>query len=647
MTFNGILQIALYFGILLLTVKPMGAFMARLFTGERTFLHPVVRPLEVLTYKIFGVREDEDMPWTTYALALLWFSLAGAVLTYALLRLQGMLPLNPQGYGTSQMTPDLAFNTAVSFTTNTNWQSYVPETTLSYLSNMTALAPHNWMSAAAGIAVAIALVRGFGRRATQRVPGVGRSEGNGSQVAGRRESESSDALRPTPYALPGIGSFWVDITRTTLYILVPICLVYSIFLVWQGVPQNFAPYTQAVGIEGGKQSIAQGPAASQESIKMLGTNGGGFFNANSAHPYENPTPLVNFIQMLSIFIIPAGLCYTFGAMVGNTKQGWAIFAAMSALFLVGVFVCYGFEAAGNPKVQALNVPGGNMEGKEVRFGIPASALFATITTDASCGAVNSMHDSYTPIGGMVPLANILSGECIFGGVGAGLYGMLMYAVLAVFIAGLMVGRTPEYVGKKIEQYEVKMAMLAVLILAASILGFTAFGANLSVAPGATSQTFTDKQTADESKLLAESPSAYWNHVNTSSPSNYYGATYNNVNNSGPHGLSEILYAYTSATGNNGSAFAGIMANTPIYNTTLGIAMLVGRFLMIIPLLAIAGSMAKKKYVPASAGTFPTDSVTFVVLLVGTVFIVGALTFLPALALGPIVEQFQMHAGRLW
>ena len=623
MTANGILQILLYFGILLLTVKPMGAFMAAVFTGERTFLHPVLRPLEVGMYKLFGVREDEDMKWTTYAVAMLLFSVVGLLLTYALLRLQGFLPFNPKGYGAAQMTPDLAFNTAVSFTTNTNWQSYVPETTVSYFSNMTALTIHNWMSAATGMAIAIAFVRGIARR---------------PQVAGRGQSSSS---------LPGIGSFWVDLVRSTVYILLPICLVYSIFLVWQGVPQNFNAYTDVKTMEGGSQSIAQGAVASQESIKMLGTNGGGVFNANSSHPYENPTPLVNLIQMLSIFLIPAGLCYTFGKMVGNTKQGWALFAAMSAMFLIGVFVCYKFEAAGVPGVQAAGVPGGNMEGKEVRFGITNSALFATITTDASCGAVNAMHDSFTPIGGLVPLANIMTGECIFGGVGAGLYGMLMYAVLAVFIAGLMVGRTPEYIGKKIEQYEVKMAMLAVLVLAASILGFSALSANLDVAPGATSTTFTDKQTADENKLLTESPSAFWNHVNGSSPSNYYGATYNNVNNSGPHGLSEILYAFTSATGNNGSAFAGITANTPLYNSLLGLAMLIGRFLMIIPLLAIAGSLAKKKYVPASAGTFPTDGGTFVVLLIGTVIIVGALTFLPALALGPIVEHFQMGQGKFW
>lgn len=610
MTPTGILQIAILCGILLLTTKPLGTYMARVFAGERTFLSPILVPVERALYKLFGVREDEDMKWTTYTFGMLLFSIVGLLLTYVLLRVQGMLPFNPQGFSGKEMTPDLAFNTAVSFTTNTNWQSYVPETTVSYFSNMVALAIHNWMSAATGIAIAIALTRGIARRSAA-----------------------------------GIGNWWVDVTRTILYILLPICLVYSLILVQQGVPQNFASYVKTTTLEGTAQNIAQGAVASQESIKMLGTNGGGIFNANSSHPYENPNALVNFLQMLSIFLIPSALCYTFGKMVGNTKQGWAIFAAMSAMFLVGVFVCYNAEAAGNPQVQALGVPGGNMEGKEVRFGIAASALFATVTTDASCGAVNAMHDSFTPIGGMVPLFNIMTGECIFGGTGAGLYGMLMFAILAVFIAGLMVGRTPEYIGKKIESYEVKMAMLATLILAASILGFTAIGANQNVAPGATSVTFADAQKVDEQKLLAQNPSASWNHVNGSSPSNYYGAMYNNVNNSGAHGFSEIIYAYTSATGNNGSAFAGITANTPIYNTTLGLAMLIGRFLMIIPLMAIAGSLAAKKQVPVSVGTFPTDGGTFVVLLIGVVILVGALTFLPALALGPIVEHFQMFQGK--
>ena len=617
MTTNGILQILLFFGLLMLTVKPMGVYMARVYEGERTFLSPIFGPIERLCYKLFGVDEKDDMKWTTYTFAMLAFSIVSLVLTYMLLRLQGSLPFNPQGFSGKDMTPDLAFNTAASFTTNTNWQSYVPETTVSYFSNMVALAIHNWFSAATGMAIAIALVRGFARRSVN-----------------------------------GIGNFWVDMTRSTLYILLPICLIYAVVLVQQGVPQNFAPYVKATGLEGGAQTIAQGPVASQEAIKMLGTNGGGIFNANSAHPYENPTPLVNFLQLLSIFLIPAGLTYTFGRMVGNTKQGWALLGAMSFLFFAGVFTAYHFEQAGNPNVTKLGVmadasdtqPGGNMEGKETRFGITNSALFATVTTDASCGAVNSMHDSFTPIGGMVPLLNIMSGECIFGGVGAGLYGMLMLAVISVFIAGLMVGRTPEYVGKKIEQYEVKMAMLAVLVLAADILFFTAVGANFSLPPGATSQTFTEKQQRDEAKLPAL---AGWNHVNNSSPSNYYGATYNNVNNSGAHGFSEILYAFTSATGNNGSAFAGITANTPFYNVTLGIAMLIGRFLMIIPLLAIAGSLAAKKYVPESAGTFPTDSATFAGLLVGVIVIVGLLTYFPALALGPIVEQFQMGSGKLF
>jgi K+-transporting ATPase ATPase A chain len=612
MTANGILQIALFFVALLLLTKPLGAYMARVFSGERTFLSPVLGPIERGLYRLFGVREDEDMKWTVYAFALLAFSVVGLLLSYTLLRLQGFLPFNPQKFGTTQMTPDLAFNTAVSFTTNTNWQNYVPETTVSYFSNMVALAIHNWMSGAAGIAVAIALVRGFTRRANVPTP-------------------TTD--HPLPTTTPGIGNFWVDVTRATLYVLLPICLVYALFLVAQGVPQNFAPYTNATTVEGGTQVIPQGPVASQEAIKMLGTNGGGIFNANSSHPYENPTPLSNFLEMLSIFLIPAALTYTFGKMVGNTKQGWALFAAMGTLFLVGVFVCYGAEATGNPQMHAAGVPGGNMEGKEVRFGIANSALFATITTAASCGAVNSMHDSFTPIGGLVPLLNIQLGEVIFGGVGAGLYGILMFAILAVFIAGLMVGRTPEYLGKKIEQYEVKMAMLAVLVLAASILGFTAIGTNLNL--------------PKEPETTALVQFNKWPGSAYGGSDSIYGATYNNVNNSGPHGLTEILYAFTSATGNNGSAFAGLTGNTPFYNITLGLAMLIGRFLMIVPLLAIAGSVAAKKYVPASAGTFPTDGGTFVALLVGVIIIVGALTYLPALALGPIVEHFQMYGGKVY
>lgn len=619
MTANGLLQIALFFGVLMLCVKPLGAYMAHVFAGERTFLSPVFRPIERGFYKIFGVDEDDDMKWTTYAFSLLLFSAVGLLLTYVLLRLQGVLPLNPQGYGTKEMTPDLAFNTAASFTTNTNWQSYVPETTLSYFSNMVALAVHNWMSAAAGLAVAIALVRGLARR----------QEGQTSAATQNDTVSSSGAASSTKRAV-GIGNFWVDITRSILYILLPIALLGALILVSQGVPQNFSRYTQATTLEGAGQTIAQGPVASQEVIKMLGTNGGGFFNANSAHPFENPTPLSNLLQMLLIFLIPAALTYTFGKMVGNVKQGWALLAAMSLLFFAGVFASYHFEQAGNPQVAAQGIEtvasstqsGGNMEGKETRFGIVNSALFATVTTGASCGAVNAMHDSFTPIGGMVLLLNILSGEVIFGGVGSGLYGMLMFAILAVFIAGLMVGRTPEYLGKKIEQFEVKMAMLAVLVLAASILGFTALGANLN--------------------LDAQSAANYYAAGDT-----HYGATYNNVNNSGPHGLSEIFYAFTSATGNNGSAFAGITANTPFYNVTLGIAMLIGRFLMIIPLLAIAGSMARKKIAPISAGTFPTDSSTFVFVLIGVILIVGLLTYFPALALGPIVEHFQMLKGRLF
>ncbi len=620
MTSNGILQMALFFGVLLLLTKPLGAYMARVFQGERTFLTPVLRPIERLFYKLFGVREEEDMKWTTYTLAMLMFSVVGALLTYALLRLQGHLPFNPKGFTGKEMTADLAFNTAMSFTTNTNWQNYVPEAVVSYFSNMVALAWHNWMSAATGIAVAIALVRGFARRSAE-----------------------------------GIGNFWVDITRGTLYILLPICLVYSLFLVQQGVPQNFAPYTQVKTLEGADQAIGQGPVASQECIKNLGTNGGGFFNANAGHPYENPTPLTNLIEMLSIFSIGAGLTYTFGKMVGNTKQGWAIFGAMAFMFIAGLGVCYWAEAKGNPNVAQLGVmatatdgqPGGNMEGKEVRFGITHSALFATVTTDASCGAVNSMHDSYTPLGGMVPLINIMCDETIFGGVGAGLFGMLMYAVVAVFLAGLMVGRTPEYIGKKIEKFEVRMAILAVLLLFANVVVWTAFGTNVNLPPGSTSQTFTDAQKADEDKLLAEHPAAAWNHVNNSSPSNYYGGTWNNVNNSGAHGFSEILYQYVSQTGNNGSGFAGLTGNTPYFNLTGGIAMLIGRFLMMIPLLAMAGSLARKKAVPDSAGTLATDSGTFAFMLAAVVLIVGALEYFPALSLGPIVEHFQMIGGKLF
>lgn len=594
MTAIGWAQIALFSLLLLALTKPIGLYMARLFSGERTWLDPVLGPVERLLYRLFGVDPKQEMRWNTYALAMLAFSLVSMLFTYAVLRLQGLLPLNPMGFSTvrapayaTPMTGDLAFNTAASFTTNTNWQAYSGESTLSYLSQMLALALHNWVSAAVGIAVAIALVRGFARRTAE-----------------------------------GIGNFWFDLTRATLYVLFPICLVYAVFLVSQGVIQNFAPYTQVTTVEGGSQILAHGPVASQEAIKMIGTNGGGFFNANSAHPFENPTPLTNLVEMLSIFLIPAGLTYTFGKMVGDTRQGWALLAAMYVLFLAGVGTAYHFEAAGNPNLAARGVEtstaqlgdlGGNTEGKEVRFGLANSALFATVTTDASCGAVNSMHDSFTPLGGLVPLVNIQLGEIVFGGVGAGLYGMLVFAVLAVFIAGLMVGRTPEYLGKKLEAKEVKMAMLYVLAAAASILVFTALGSVLDLPKG--------------------------------HPLNAPGGTYANVNNGGPHGFSEILYAYSSGTGNNGSAFAGITVNTPFYNVTLALAMLVGRFLLIIPILALAGSLAGKKYVPPSPGTFPTHTGLFVGLLVGVIVIVGALTFFPALSLGPIVEHGLMHQGR--
>ena len=618
MTLNGILQILIFFGIIVAITKPLGLLMAKVFEGERTFLHPVFRPLEAFTYRVCGINEDEDMPWTSYAISVLLFSVVGMLATYGLLRLQGVFSfagLNPQGFGAKEMTPDLAMNTAASFSTNTNWQNYVPETTVSYFSNMVALATHNWMSAACGMAVAIAMIRGFSRKTSK-----------------------------------GIGSFWVDTVRATIYILLPLSIIGGIVMIAGGVPQNFLPYQIVTTLEGAKQTIAQGPVASQEIIKMLGTNGGGFFNSNSAHPYENPNNLINLLQIIAIFCIPAGLTYTFGRLVGNTKQGWAIFGAMSAMFLTGAIVCNGAEQAGNPYFTKAGVmtsasstqPGGNMEGKETRFGIGASTLFATVTTDASCGAVNGMHDSFTPIGGLVPLFNILTGEVIFGGVGAGLYGMLMFAIIGVFIAGLMVGRTPEYIGKKIEKFEVQMSMLVVLILAASVLGFTALSTNTTYPPGTTAQTFDDKHTADEAKLPSM---ASWNHVNGSSPSNYLGATTNNTNNGGAHGFSEIFYMYASATGNNGSAFAGITGNTPHYNMTGTFAMLIGRFMMIVPLLAIAGSLAAKKKVPVSSGTFATDSGTFVALLVGVVLLVNALTFFPALALGPIVEHYQMTSMR--
>jgi K+-transporting ATPase ATPase A chain len=584
-----------FFLAVLALSKPLGSFMARVFEGERTWLHPLLRPLERLTYKLCGIKEEQEQRWTGYAASLLMFSVVGLLLTYLIQRIQGLLPLNPQGFGTvhaaqgaTVITPDLAFNTAASFATNTNWQAYTPEITMSYLTQMVGLATHNFFSAAAGMAIAIALVRGFARHTSEK-----------------------------------IGNFWVDMTRATVYILLPLSIVIAVFFVSQGVIQNLGPYSKAVTLEGGAQVIAQGPVASQEAIKMLGTNGGGFFNANSAHPFENPTPLANFIQLLSIFVIPAGLTYTFGKMVKDTRQGWAIFAAMSILFLAGVLVAYPAEQSGNPILSSLGIenhvtasqPGGNMEGKEVRFGIVNSALFAAVTTDASCGAVNSMHDSFTPLGGLVPLVNIELGEVVFGGVGAGIYGMLMFAILTVFIAGLMVGRTPEYLGKKIEQKEVKMVMLAVLVLAGSILLFSGTGAVIEFAKNS------------------------W--------MNPLGPATENLGNHGPHGLSEILYAYTSGTGNNGSAFGGISPNTPWYNLSIGMAMLIGRFLMIIPLLAVAGSLARKKVVPASAGTLPTNGALFVGLLVGVVVIVGALTFFPALTLGPVVEHFLMRQHRLF
>lgn len=575
MTINGWLQIAAYCLVIIALTKPFGGYMTRVFNGERTLLSPILRPLERGLYRIAGVDERADQHWTAYAVAMLVFSVAGFATLYALQRLQAVLPLNPQGL--PAIGADSSFNTSVSFVSNTNWQSYVPESTMSYLTQMAGLTVHNFLSAATGIALAIALIRGF------------------SQEKAR-----------------GIGNFWVDLTRCTLYILLPVSVVVALVFIWQGVPQNLSAFTEVTTLEGGKQLIAQGPVASQEAIKMLGTNGGGFFNANSAHPYENPNAVTNFIQMVLIFSIGAALTNVFGRMVGNQRQGWAIFAVMGLLFLAGVTTVYWAESQGNPATAALHVndepsttqSGGNMEGKEVRFGIAASALFTTITTAASCGAVNNMHDSLTPLGGMVSMVNIKLGEIIFGGVGSGLYGTLMFAVVTVFIAGLMVGRTPEYLGKKIEAKEVKMAMLAILILPACILGFTSAAVVL--------------------------------------PQGLAGMA-----NAGPHGFGEVLYAYTSATGNNGSAFAGLSANTPFYNTTLGIAMLLGRFLMIVPMLALAGSLAAKKTIPASSGTFPTDGAQFVGLLIGVILILGGLSYFPALALGPIVEHLAMNAGQLF
>jgi K+-transporting ATPase ATPase A chain len=567
MTVNGVIQILLFFGIVLALTKPLGSYMARVFQRQRTFLDPVLVPIEGLIYRMSGVKPDVEQHWTTYTIAILLFNAVGLVVLYAMQRLQHFLPLNPQGLG--PISEDSSFNTAVSFTSNTNWQSYMPESTMSYFTQMAGLTFHNFVSAATGIALAIALVRGFAR-----------------------------------HEMKTVGNFWVDLVRSTLWILLPICLLVGPVLVWQGVPQNLNPYVAAKTVEGADQTIAQGPVASQEVIKELGTNGGGFFNANSSHPYENPTPLTDLIEMVLIFAISAGLTYTFGLMVRDTRQGWALFGAMAVLFFLGVSVAYWSEASGNPALARMGIDpsGGNMEGKEVRFGIANSALWATVTTDTSCGAVNSMHDSYTPLGGMIPMINMQLGEVVFGGVGSGLYGMLVFAVLSVFIAGLMVGRTPEYLGKKIEAKEVTMAVLAVLVLEFSILGFTALA---SVTTGGLAGPF----------------------------------------NKGPHGFSEILYAYSEGTGNNGSAFAGLTATTIFYNLTIGLAMLFGRYLMIVPTIAIAGSLVKKKLVPASSGTFPTTGPLFVALVVGVILIVGGLTFFPALALGPIVDHLYMLAGK--
>jgi K+-transporting ATPase ATPase A chain len=610
MNASGWLQLALYVGALALITKPMGIYLMQVLDAKgKTWLDPVLKPLERLTYRVMGVRDGAEQSWSQYTWAMLLFSLVSCVFTYAILRLQNHLPLNPQGFGA--LSPDLAFNTAISFTTNTNWQSYSGESTMSYLSQMVALVIHNFGSAATGIAIAAAVVRGLARHSTQ-----------------------------------WLGNFWVDLVRVSFYLLLPVCLVFAVVLVSQGMIQNFKPYTHAkllepytiqvqktdsqgqpvttnttVMVDGksvatnlpvmvnqtvDEQVISQGPMASQVAIKMLGTNGGGNTNANAAHPFENPTPLSNFLQMLSIFAIGSGLTWYLGRMTRNQAHGWAVWGTMLILFLAGALIAWHAEAAGNPIHQQLGVAAadGNMEGKEVRFGIFNSAFFATITTDASCGAVNSMHDSFTPLGGFVPLFNIQLGEIIFGGVGAGLYGMLVFIVLAVFIAGLMVGRTPEYAGKKIQSFEVKMAMLALLVLAVDILGFTAWA------------------------VVSQ-----WGLAG--------------LNNTGPHGLSEILYAYSSCTGNNGSAFAGLSANTPWFNTTLGLAMFIGRFLMIVPIMAMAGSLAQKKLVPVGPGTFPVSGVTFIVLLIGTVLLIGALNFLPALTLGPVVEHFLMNQGKLF
>lgn len=573
MSLPGLLEILLFLVIVLAITRPLGAYLARVFGGERTALSPVLVPVESAIYRACGVDPSADQRWTAYAAGMLLFSLVGMLLVYLLQRLQNELPFNPEGFG--PVAPDLAFNTAASFTTNTNWQSYSGETTLSYFTQLAGLAFANFVSAATGLAIAVALIRGLARRSAS-----------------------------------AIGNFWVDLVRATLYVLLPFCVLLTLIFVWQGVPQNLNPYVRATTLEGIGQTIPQGPVASQEAIKELGTNGGGFFNANSAHPYENPTPLTNFLEMLAIFAIPSGLTYTFGQMVGDTRQGWVIWAAMAILFVVGISIALPSEQAGNPLIARLGVDqsqsslqaGGNFEGKETRFGIASSMLFTVVTTDASSGAVDNAHDSLMPLAGMVPLFNMQTGEVIFGGVGAGLYGMLIFAILAVFIAGLMVGRTPEYLGKKVQAYELKMTMLAVLVLAADVLVFTAVA---SITRAGTSA----------------------------------------ILNPGPHGFSELLYAFSSAAGNNGSAFAGLSGDTLFYNVALACSMLIGRFFLTVPILAIAGSMASKQRVPPNLGTFPTTGATFVALLVGTVLIVGALTYFPALALGPIAEHFLLATGR--
>jgi potassium-transporting ATPase potassium-binding subunit len=567
MTAIGWIQIILYCVIIIALTKPLGWYMTRVFNGERTFLSPVLRPVEAGIYWIGGVDEKREQHWLTYTVAMLLFHVGGVFIIYGLMRLQAVLPFNPAEQ--SAVAEDLSFNTAISFITNTNWQNYGGESTLSYLVQMLGLTHQNFLSAATGIALAVALIRGFSRSSMRT-----------------------------------IGNFWVDVTRCTLYVLLPICVVYTLFLVWQGMPQTLGAYVDATTLEGAKQTIAVGPVASQVSIKMLGTNGGGFFNANAAHPFENPTALSNFVQMISIFALGAALTNVFGRMVGNQRQGWAVLAVMGVLFVAGVTVAYWAEANGTTALQALGLSGGNMEGKEVRFGIVASSLFAVITTAASCGAVNAMHDSFTALGGMIPLINMQLGEIIVGGVGAGLYGMLIFIVLSIFVAGLMVGRTPEYVGKKIEAREVKMAMLAILVLPLMYLGWTAVAV-------------------------------------------VYPTAVASMANAGPHGFTEVLYAYTSQTGNNGSAFAGLTGNIFFYNVTGAVAMFVGRFFMIVPAMAMAGSLAGKKSIPPSAGTLPTTGGLFVGLVVGVILIIGGLTFFPALALGPIVEHLAMNANTLF